>query len=454
MLKIAKSEQMMTIPTTLMLELNEVNFQYVEDYISRGHLPNFKSFFANNGYAETTSEAEYDHLEPWIQWVTAHTGQSLAEHGVFRLGDIVDSNIDQIWEQLARRGIKVGAVSPMNAKCNGDKWDFFVPDPWTMTQIIAPPTIKRLYHAIAQVVNDNAQAKITASSVLNLAIGGLVAAAPKNYPRYFNYLRLARARPWLKAIFLDQLLADLFVKSVSSKKTQFATLFLNAAAHIQHHYMFSSGVYQGKMRNPAWYIAPGLDPLLDVYSAYDQILGDVRTRFPLARIMLATGLHQDPHPEVTFYWRLRDHSNFLTRIGMSFDAVEPRMSRDFLIKCADNSAAQAAEKLLNSAVANDGLRLFDVDNRGSDLFVMLIYPADIAQDCAFSVGGKDFAGLRDDVAFVAIKNGRHNGIGYFSDSGEPSALTGTRFALKDLPKRILGAMGAVEEISALTNRAA
>jgi Type I phosphodiesterase / nucleotide pyrophosphatase len=431
----------MTTPTTLMLELNEVNFEYVERYIAKGLLPNFKSFLSRHGYAETTSEANYDQLEPWIQWVTAHTGQSLAEHGVFRLGDIVDYEIDQIWDQLARNGVKVGAVSPMNAKCAGDQWDFFVPDPWTNTKIIAPPAIKRLYEAIAQVVNDNAQSKVTATSVLNLAIGGFVAASPKNYLRYLSYLRQARSRPWLKAIFLDQLLADLFVKSVSAQKTQFATLFLNAAAHIQHHYMFSSDVYHGEMRNPDWYIAPGLDPLLDVYSAYDRILGDVQARLPHARIMLATGLHQDPHPDVTFYWRLKNHADFLARIGVSFLAVEPRMSRDFLIRCTDAKAAVAAEMRLNSAVAYDGLKLFDVDNRGSDLFVMLIYPADIGADLSFSVDESQFQGLADDVAFVAIKNGRHNGIGYFADSGALKSLSGERFALKDLPVRILHSMG-------------
>jgi hypothetical protein len=441
MREIGKSEIVMMTPTTLMLELNEVNFEYVDRYIAKGKLPNFKAFFATHGYAETTSEASYEQLEPWIQWVTAHTGKSFAEHGVFRLGDIENCEIDQIWEQLARNGVKVGAVSPMNAKCNGTQWDFFVPDPWTNTNIIAPPTIKRLYDAIAQVVNDNAQAKITAASVMNLAIGGFVAASPKNYFRYLAYLRRARSRPWLKAIFLDQLLSDLFIKSVSAHKTQFATLFLNAAAHIQHHYMFSSDVYDGEMHNPDWYVSPGVDPLLDVYCAYDHILGDVRTRFPRARIMLATGLHQDPHPEVTFYWRLKNHAEFLERIGVPFVAIEPRMSRDFLIKCADEDAAKAAELRINAAVAHDGLSLFDVDNRGSDLFVMFTYPADISPDCTYSVGENRFQALLNDVAFVAIKNGRHNGIGYFADSGTRNSLKGEQFALKELPDHIRKSMG-------------
>lgn len=54
-------------------------------------------------------------LEPWIQWVTAHTGLTFEQHNVFRLGDIADKDIPQIWEYLETNGISVGAVSPMNA---------------------------------------------------------------------------------------------------------------------------------------------------------------------------------------------------------------------------------------------------------------------------------------------------------------------------------------------------
>jgi hypothetical protein len=425
---------------TLFLELNEVNFEFIEAYTKLGYLPNFAQFLQQHGYAETTSESYYEDLEPWIQWVTAHTGQSLAEHGVFRLGDIVETDIEQVWERLAQDGVSVGAVSPMNAKCRGEKWDFFVPDPWTNTGVIAKPVIARLSKAIAQVVNDNAQSKITPMSAVNLTIGAIVAASLKNYGRYFTYLTQMCSRPWMKAIFLDQLLADLFVKSVSSHNTQFATLFLNAAAHIQHHYLFSSGVYEGTMQNPAWYIAPGVDPLLDVYSAYDRILADVRRHFPLARIMLATGLHQDPHPKVTFYWRLKNHKEFLNRIGVSFVSVEPRMSRDFLLRCTDSSAAKKAEGLLKSAMADDGIALFDVDNRGVDLFVMLTYPSDIGTVASYHVGGRAFRGLIDDVVFVAIKNGQHNGIGYFADSGIEDCPRGARFALKDMPDKVIAAV--------------
>ena len=421
----------------LFLELNEVNFEFVEAYVARGHLPNFKSFFSKHGFAETTSESQYDALEPWIQWVTAHTGMPLAEHGVFRLGDIVNTDIEQIWERLSAHGLKVGAISPMNAKCRTDDASFFIPDPWTDTRVIADPLVKRMFAAIVQAVNDNAQAHVKPRSLLDLAVGGAVTAIPSHYGRYLRYMMHSRARPWVKAIFLDQLLADLFTKSVRKHRPNFATLFVNAAAHIQHHYMFSSAVYDGAMKNPDGYVASGQDPLLDVYQAYDRILGDIVAQFSDARIMLATGLHQDPHPSITYYWRIRDHAQFLRKLALKFEAVEARMSRDFLITCKNSAEALSMEASLNSASTADDVKLFEVDNRGVDLFVMLTYPMNIDEFTEFSIDGRVVRNLVDDVTFVAIKNGQHNGTGYFSDNRASANLRGTCFPLADMPDKIM-----------------
>jgi len=103
--------------------------------------------------------------------------------------------------------------------------------------------------------------------------------------------------------------------------------------------------------------------------------------------------------------------------------------------------AARAERILASAVSDDGTRLFDVDNRGSDLFVMLTWPHDIPADFTYSVGNARYTGLKDDVSFVAIKNGQHNGIGYFLDTGAAPVDVPPRFPLAELPQRICSALG-------------
>ncbi|MEM8817884.1 MAG: hypothetical protein AAGE85_18885, partial [Pseudomonadota bacterium] len=210
---------------------------------------------------------------------------------------------------------------------------------------------------------------------------------------------------------------------------------------IQHHYMFNAAPYDGELRNPDWYVPFAADPVLDIYRIYDRILGQLQQQEPTKRLIIATGLHQDPHPEKTFYWRLRDHAAFLRKASVPFQAVEPLMSRDFIVRCADITETLEAERRLTSACASDGARLFSVDNRGDSLFVMLSYPGDINDITHYELDGIERFDLIEDVAFVAIKNGRHNGVGYLIDTGVRSIDAAKRMPLKELPQYIASGLG-------------
>jgi Type I phosphodiesterase / nucleotide pyrophosphatase len=402
------------------LELNEVNFQAVEGYVKRGFLPNFKRLFDRHGFAVTTSEDQYELLEPWIQWVTAHTGKTFAEHGIFRLGDVLTADpVEQIWEHLEARGVKVGAISPMNADNRLKDAAYFVPDPWTASKVSGSWLLKRLYESISQAVNDNASERITLKSLFFLGLGALRYA---RIPNYFEYVKLAfgaRHSKWNQALFLDLLLTDVFIQLQGSKSAQYATLFLNAAAHIQHHYMFASALYEGDQENPNWYVPKGADPVFDVYNLYDRILGQINEKFPEARLQILTGLHQTAYPATTYYWRLKNHEAFLGAMGVKFESVQPRMSRDFLVVCGDaGQAAQAAERI-GRARAIDGRSIFTCDLRDSDVFVELTFDGNIEADFEYVLDNEVRRDLFENVAFVAIKNGEHHGDGYFLDTGLP-----------------------------------
>lgn len=397
------------------LGINEVNFPFIEKYIEKGYLPNFAKLFQEYGYCETVSENKYELLEPWIQWVTVQTGLSYDEHKIFRLGDIVDSNIEQIWEKLEKQGYSVGAVSPMNAANKTKNACFFIPDPWTPTEVTGDWFVKTLYKSIAQLVNDNAQGKITTFSALGLLIGAAKGAKLSHIPQLFSLGLGVKSKPWNKALILDRLLADVFLKLWNKHQPDFSSLFLNAGAHIQHHYMHSSSVYEGDCKNPEWYVKSGNDPVLEVYSLYDSIIGDYM-RLPV-RLMIATGLHQDPYEESTYYYRLRNHEEFLNKLGISYSSVTPLMSRDFTINFANHEDTQNAESQLKAIKASDQEDIFYVDNRGNSLFVMLTYPKEITIN--FNLYSEDeviYTAFEKDVAFVAIKNGHHNGVGYLVDT--------------------------------------
>jgi hypothetical protein len=113
-------------PKTILLGLNELNFDYIKFYINQGLLTNFKKILEIQPTIETISENEYKLLEPWVQWVTIHSGKSYKEHNIFRLGDIVNNpDLSQVFEELEAEGYSVGAVSPFNAENRLKKSSFF-----------------------------------------------------------------------------------------------------------------------------------------------------------------------------------------------------------------------------------------------------------------------------------------------------------------------------------------
>jgi len=85
----------------IFLQLNEINFEIVQEYLKKGVILNGFKQIINDNLIHTKSEKKYELLEPWIQWPSAHTGKSFEEHGIFRLGDSVNCKDDQIFEKYA-----------------------------------------------------------------------------------------------------------------------------------------------------------------------------------------------------------------------------------------------------------------------------------------------------------------------------------------------------------------
>jgi len=401
----------------IFIELNEINFDAVTFYIKRGEcLAGFNTLI-DQGIVATEAEPEYKNLEPWIQWPSVHTGKNYLEHNIFRLGDFVNSTDAQFFEEVEKAGFSVGAVSPMNASNKLENPAYFIPDPWTQTPCDNSFFSKNITDAIVQAVNDNSQSKLTLKTIFQLGLAFVALVTPSRYLSMAKYSFNALGKPWRKALFLDMLLYEIHKTLFRRKKPNFSTLFLNAGAHIQHHYFFNSPyVISPELKNPGWYIGKDVDPLLEMLKVYDEILTDL-IELPNTEIIVATGLSQKPYEELKFYYRLKDHASFLKKVGVEFADVVPRMTRDFLVSFDTEEQALEAEQQLSKILVNNEVKLFEeIDNRGKDIFVVLTYPSEITDKTMITYSGKQ-SQLSDLVIFVAIKNGEHQskGFAYFSD---------------------------------------
>jgi hypothetical protein len=451
-----KSNSLSCKPLTL-LEINELNFDIVRLYIAQspGRFPNFERLLQTE-YRETSSEASYEKLEPWIQWVSAHSGMTADEHGVFRLGDAVKTEFPQLLGTLEKKGLRVGGVSPMNMANQTRQPAYFIPDPWTQTPTDGSVWSKGIWSAISQAVNDNAQGKITAGTLGWLALAFARFASWGRLGRYVSLARRSRSAPWRKALFLDLFLDDVHQGLLDAKGPDFSILFLNAGAHIQHHYLFNAkGLSDNKLANPSWYLAPDQDPFVEMLEVFDVILG--RHLSQGRDLIVATGLSQVPYDRVKFYYRLKNHHAFLQRLGVPFVHALPRMTRDFLVECSDEqAAAEAARQLGSVRVVADGQPVFgEIDRRGASLFVTLTYPKEIAQGFKISDASGRVFDFHDDVAFVAIKNGMHSERGFCFFHGSVASHAMAQGAhVKSLHDAVLSHFGVDAGLAMASKKAA
>jgi hypothetical protein len=129
----------------ILLEINEFNPQLMDrasDAMQGKNLKRLLSLHHSSTLADETHERFG--LDPWVQWVSIHTGVPATKHKVAHLGDVPNLGFPQIWEDLSSLGFRSGVWGAMNAsKSNCDKCDFFFPDPWTFSEQAYPgKTIK------------------------------------------------------------------------------------------------------------------------------------------------------------------------------------------------------------------------------------------------------------------------------------------------------------------------
>lgn len=395
----------------MVIELNEINFDFLQNYIQKYNLKYLSNISGLKKF-KTQSETEYDKLEPWIQWVSVHTGKNYNEHKVFRLGDINKYSGSQIFETIEKMGYSVGAISPMNADMRMSKPDFFIPDPWTDSKTDGSFWSSKIYDVLKQVVNDNSEGKITLKSKFYLILALLKFAKIKNYIEYFCLAFGAfNGKRWNKALFLDLFICDVFMSLTLKNKTDFSTLFLNSFAHLQHHYFYNSEFYNGNHINPKEHISQNYDPMKDGALFFNNRIKDLLTSLEGYDFLIATGLSQVPYKGEKYYYRLKNHSYFLELLELDYIKVNKRMTRDFEITFQSNTLRNNALNILTKIKINNTSVFQNIEIREKSLFVTLSYSNKISKSDYFEINNNKIF-IIDHIVSVAFKNGEHCSTGY------------------------------------------
>lgn len=392
----------------LVIQLNELNFDYAKYYIEKYNLGNLNKLIKLNN-CQTSSEKKYEYLEPWIQWVTFNTGKSAFEHEIFRLGDVENLKDEQIYEKIENLGFSVGAICPMNTINRLKSPAFFISDPWTKTKGDNDYFNNLISRCLSEAINNNSQKKV---GFLNYLIIILSIFKFVRFKKYFYLLKILSKiffKKWYRVFLLEFLLHEIYIYNLKKNKTDFSSIFFNGVAHIQHHYFFNLENFKGD-KNPEWYIENNEDPFRDALIFYNEIIGDY---LQLNKdFLFITGLSQIPYEYKKYYYRISNPSFFLDNLRIKHKNTKSRMTRDFLIEFDNNQDTNFAHKKLSTLTDLNGNKLFEeIDIRKKSLFVTFTYPFEVKNEFEVNFENKKI-NLKKYISFVALKNGMHDGKGF------------------------------------------
>ncbi len=329
----------------VLIEYNELAAPLLSKFMALGELPNFRRFYDRSTvYTTTAGDAP---LEPWVQWPSIHCGVPYAEHRAFHLGDGRRVEQKAIGTVLSEHGIAVGIFGTINTNY---AWPsgYHMPDPWDAREYVHPVELTPFYDFVSRQVRENTRelgmsARDAATFAWFMMTHGLSAST---VVRIVSQLLVERVRPqlrWRRAVMLDLLQYDLFRHLNRRYGVRFAALFLNSTAHFQH-YFWRDMEPAGFSVPPESSSDPSLrDAILFGYRAMDDMLGRMMKDYRNERLIMCTGLSQEPWFETTkTTYRPIDFERFLRFAGiLQRVRVAPAMAERFRLEC--DTAADARE---------------------------------------------------------------------------------------------------------------
>lgn len=412
----------------VLLEFNELNQRVLCDMVAAGQLPHFKRLIEHGQMATTKVDESYENLEPWIQWVTAHTGKTQREHKAFNLSDVQHSQLQQLWDVLEAQGLACGLVSPMNARRGALSKGFFVPDPWSVSDDSYPQALDPIYRFIAERVQQHNISLEQGSSKLGFLRAclraGIPATALARLGSAYIGAKLDPKKKWRLAVALDRFLWDITDALRLRFKTRFTAVFMNAVAHYQHHYWTEHQTGPWRQTHPVLFnkrnpvsernLHPGDDPIAHGLKCYDDIVGAAIASAGMQSVVVLTGLSQVPFEgyaeESGFYlYRPTDHAQLFQALALPLSRIAPLMSRDSMLYFADDTARDRALQILGSAKVNGRPVFHCTAETEQRIFVKVIYSYDVQDaDLVTADGLAQPLTWGDYFTLITFKTGHHH----------------------------------------------
>ena len=405
----------------IVLELNELTPALMQRFMAAGSLPNFSRFYHEAKVYTTTAEETPPNLDPWIQWVTVHTGINFRQHGLQRLNEGHTLTTPRVWDLLSAAGKRVWICGSMNVGASKPAGSAVLPDPWTTAVRPTPATLEPYFTFVQRQVmehtSDRGSFGIREFSrfLRFMAVHGLSPATIASVLRQMMDERRGGGR-WKRATLLDQLQFDVFAWYWRRLQPAFATFFLNSTAHYQHLYW--------REMDPSVFTAPPSATHRRMYQhaieygyrQMDRLVGRVLDMVDAnTTVVMATALSQQPclsfeaHGGKNFY-RPIDWAPITTLAGITDRyATSPVMAHQFHLYFDSPTIAERAAARL-AAIRYEDRQALAVERNGAGLFVGCRIYEPLSADASLSVAGHDGKTRFFDLFYKidGVKSGMHH----------------------------------------------
>lgn len=376
----------------IVLEFNELTPSLVDRFINMGKLPNFARLRQESIVAVTDAEEAPPALEPWIQWVTVHTGLSYAEHKVFDLGDGPKLAEPRIWDMVSDAGKTAWICGSMNAAVQRDGFNGLVlPDPWATDVKPKPAGLFEPYLDLVRTyVQEYTTSRPNVSKATMIRFARFMATNGLSTRTIFQAMRqlvgeLSQPIQWRRATILDRLQWDIFRKFYRSERPVLSTFFLNSTAHFQHYFWRNLDPDAFKVASDAETQQKYADAIPYGYEKMDEIIGEtLALAGPETSIVLCTALSQQPmldHEEIggKQIFKMHDAAAFFAFAGVPEGyTYAPVMAEQFHLIFDSSAAATEAAVRLRGVKLPDGGNVMMVRSEGDRVFAgcdLVAHPA-------------------------------------------------------------------------------
>jgi hypothetical protein len=397
----------------LLIELNEFNRDLLQNVAAIHKLTHLQRVLGwSRASTFTLDEYETGFLEPWVQWVSVHTGVPSSQHGVKNLGDVPNLAEDQIWERWSKRGLSSIVWGVMNGnRRNATACKVFVPDPWTFSEDAHPAEYQGLISLPRYIAKNYLDFSKWTSARKGFDLVRTLVRSTKGsdfidglrvFWRGFRQFGPTNA---VFIVFFEYLSAMAFIRAVERYRPDAAIVFINMLAHVQHHY---------------WKSRDGSDCPQIAFAAtvVDEILGKMLARCETVigsgRVALMNALSQTctiEEPPWILY-RPNNHARLVSFLGLQATRVEPLMTYDAHAFFANAEQALSAVAILRGARI-DGKPLFFVEPDSHDpckLFYRVAISDPVGPDAEIVFRNKS-ARFADYFTAIVQRTGKHNQYG-------------------------------------------